>query len=126
MIELKHSNYKNYLPIKIIAFSYAYSGAQGEPGGVKIIDNNGKIFHFNYFIKKDLKENEIYEICPIIKDIDLNIIPKEWCEMNMGAGNKLYVNKSISEEVKEKTKDLKGPGMLYQKWSKIILDIIKK
>ena len=44
----------------------------------------------------------------------------------MGAGNKLFVNKSISTEVEEKTKDLKSPGALYQRWITIILDIIKK
>ena len=121
MIELKHSNYKQYLPIKIIAFSYAFSGAQGEPGSVKIIDNNGNMFHFNYFTNKDLKENEIYEICPIIKDIELNIISKEWCELNMGAGNKLFVNKNISHKVKEKTKDLKGQVCYIKNGLKLFL-----
>ena len=125
MIELTHFNFQQYLPLNIIAFSYAYSGAQGEPGGVNIIDDNRRIFHFNYTEDK-LKKNEIYEICPLIKDIELNKIIEEWCEINMGAGNILFVNKSISEEVKEKTKDIKGPGALFCRWKNIILDIIKK
>ena len=125
MIELKHSNYKKYLPLNIIAFSYAHSGAQGEPGGVKIIDNDGKIYHFNYIDNK-LKENEIYEIFPFIKNIELCKIIEGWQELNMGAGNRLYVNESIYQEFKEKTKDLKSPVSLYQRWTKIILDIINK
>ena len=124
LIHLTNSNFQQYLPINIVAFSYAYSGAQGEPGGVYIIDDNGKIFHFNY-IEDKLKKNEIYEICPLIKDIDLKFKIEEWCEINMGAGNILFVNKTISEEVKEKTKDIKGPGALFCRWKNIILDIIK-
>ena len=44
----------------------------------------------------------------------------------MGMGNKLYINKAIFPEVKEKTKDITRSDMLYIKWKKIILDIIKK
>ena len=33
----------------------------------------------------------------------------------MGAGNKLFVNKSISTEVEEKTKDLKSPRCVVSK-----------
>ena len=57
LIHLTNSNFQQYLPINIVAFSYAYSGAQGEPGGVYIIDDNGKIFHFNY-IEDKLKKND--------------------------------------------------------------------
>ena len=124
-IELSKTNYKKYLPINIIAFSYANGGAQGEPGGVYITDNDGKFFHFN-FETVDLTRDEIFEICPSLKDISLDKIPEKFEEMNMGMGNKLYINKSIIPEVKEKTKDITRPDMLYIKWKKIILDIIKK
>ena len=126
MIELTHSNYNKYIPINIIAFSYAHSGAQGEPGGVKIIDKDGTIFHFNYYLKDDLKENEINEICPMIKNIESNRTLSEWTDLNMGMGNILFVNNSISQEVKEKTKHLESRSSLYRRWTSIILDIIKK
>ena len=151
-IELSKSNYKNYLPINIMAFSYANGGAQGEPGGIIILDNEGKFFHLNYETG-DLKPDEIYEICPPLKEINNNskkfdemnkgkgniceICPalkqiilknntEKFEEMNMGMGNKLFVNKSIFPEVKEKTKDITRPNMLYIRWKNIILDIIKK
>lgn len=125
MIELSKSNYKNYLPINTMTFSYANGGAQGESGAIIILDNDGKFFHFNYS-EGDLKRDEIYEICPFLKEVALEKIPENFERMNMGMGNFLFVNKSILPEVKEKTKDIKRPDALYSQWKKIIHDIIKK
>ena len=121
VIKLSESNYKKYLPINIMAFSYATSGAQGDPGAVKIIDNDGKIYYFNYVDQPDLKENEIYEICPPLKGED----NEKWGTIYMGAGNTLFVNEPIFPEVKDKAKGLRG-SELYQRWRGIILSIIKK
>ena len=68
-IELKLSNYNDYLPINIIAYSFATSGAQGEAGGVEIISKEGKTFHFNY-CEGDITENEMYLICPPLKALN--------------------------------------------------------
>ena len=125
LIELNHSNYKNYIPINMIAFYYAYGGAQGEPNEVIIMDKDGKLFRFNY-MENDFIENEKDEICPMIKDLESRKSLKEYSEKYMGAGNFLYYNNSISEEVEEKTKDIKGPGALYNRWPQVILEIIKK
>ena len=76
-IELSKSNYKNYLPINTIAFSYANGGAQGEPGGVIILDKEGKFFHFNY-AEGDLKKDEIFEICPPLKEVAIDTIPENY------------------------------------------------
>ena len=125
-IELSKSNYKNYLPINIIAFSYATGGAQGEPGGVTILDKEGKFFHFNY-VKDDFKENDIKAICsPIIerKNGD-NKFEEEWEEINLGMGNSLTVNKSIGQKFEEKAKGIKGPGALFNKWKEIVYEIIQ-
>ena len=124
-IELSKSNYKNYLPINTIAFSYANGGAQGEPGGIIILDKEGKFYHFNY-AEGDLKNEEIFEIFPFLKEIESNKITENFERMNMGMGNTLFVSKSILPEVKEKTKDIKRPDQLFSQWKKIIYDIIKK
>ena len=121
VINLLKSNYKNYLPIDIIAFSYASGGAQGEPGGVVILDNTGKFFHFNYATDGFLKD-EVYEICPPLKEINQQC--KGFNELNMGMGNKLYVHDSIFQKVQEKIKDINSPGALFSSWKRIILEII--
>ena len=124
-IELSKSNYKNYLPINTITFSYANGGAQGEPGGIIILDKEGNFFHFNY-AEGDLKKDEIFEICPFLKELESHKIEENFERMNMGMGNTLFVSKSILPEVKEKTKDIKRPDQLFSQWKKIIYDIIKK
>lgn len=40
-IELSKENYKDYLPLDIAAFSFAFAGAMGDAGGVVIITTSG-------------------------------------------------------------------------------------
>ena len=125
-IELQPSNYTEYLPIDIIAYSFATPGAMGSPGKVQIITKEGKFFHFNY-VKDDFKENDIKAICsPIIerKNGD-NKFEEEWEEINLGMGNSLTVNKSIGQKFEEKAKGIKGPGALFNKWKEIVYEIIQ-
>ena len=125
MIPLYKSNYKYYLPINAMAFSYAHGGAQGEPGGVIILDNDGKFFHFNC-IYGDLLEDEILEIFPPLKEVANDSIPENYGCKYLGCGNSLFVNKAILPDFEEKTKALEIPDQLYSKWENIILDIVKK
>ena len=124
-IEIKKSNYKDYFPISIIAFSFATSGAQGDPGGIKIMDINGKIFYLNHAYG-DLSLKEVCEICPPLKKENKEKEPEEWQIINMGMGNSLFINKSILQQFEEETKDIKKKSDLYRRWINIILNIIKQ
>ena len=128
-IELNLSNYNQYIPLNIIAFSFASGGAQGEPGGVIIINDEGQIFHFNY-VEGDIKQpKDVYLVCPPIKEKLTGIVQSqgEWNEINMGMGNSLIVNISIYEKVKAKIKELGiSNGALYQRWMEIVLEMIEK
>ena len=123
-IELTHINYKDYIPINIIAFSFAYSGAQGEPGGVIIINDKGQIFHFNYLDDKLIKE-EIDEIFPFINNYYLVKFEEKYQEINMGMGNKLLVEKSFYPKVEQIINEIKNPSSLYCRWKNIILNALK-
>ena len=123
-IVLNKSNYKDYLPISMIAFSYATGGAQGDPGGIKIVDIDGRVFYLNYAYG-DLNKNEVYEICPPLKEYSPGKVPEEWHIINMGMGNTLFVNKSIFQQFKEETKDIKTPSGYYSTWVNVVLNIIK-
>ena len=100
-IELKPLNYSEYLPINIIAYSYATPGAMGTPGRVQIISNEGKFFHFNY-TRDAFKESDLDAICPPIKERkdDISKFEEEW-------------------------KDINGPGALFSKWKQIVYEIIQ-
>ena len=121
-IELKLSNYNDYLPINIIAYSFATSGAQGEPGGVEIISKEGKTFHFNY-CEGDITENEMYLICPPLKALN----EANWKFINMGMGNRLFVHLSIYDKFQEKAKKLNlHLGGFYLTWKKIVYEILEE
>ena len=127
-IELKLSNYNDYLPINIIAFSYATSGAMGERGGVNIISKEGQLFHFNY-VDGDIKENEMYIICPPLKErIENNNIYKEnWEDINLKMGNNLILHKSIYDKFQEKIKNVNtSSGRLFLLWKKIVFEILEE
>ena len=123
-IELNKSNYKNYLPINMIAFSYAGGGAQGDPGAILIVDTDGKIFYLNHAFG-DLNENEVNEICPPLKDIVKGEKSEGFHRINMGMGNTLYIGKSILQKFQEETKDINTPSGYYLRWIKVVLNIIK-
>ena len=125
IIELQKSNFKDYLPINMIAFSYANGGAQGEPGAILIVDTDGRTFHLNYAYG-DLSKDEVYEICPPLKENSPEKDPEGWHKINMGMGNTLFVSKSILQQFKEETKDIHRPDGYYLTWKKVVLNIIKK
>ena len=124
-IELTQKNYKDYIPINIIAFSFAYSGAQGEPGGVNLINDKGQIFHFNYLEDK-LTKYEIEEVCPFIKNNDLTQFETNFQQINMGMGNKLLVEKIFYQKVEHILNEIKNPSHIFIKWKDIILNALKK
>ena len=48
VIEINSENYKDYLHLDIIAFSFAGEGAQGEGGGLWMVTSDGKLYHTNF------------------------------------------------------------------------------
>ena len=125
-IELNLSNYNSYLPINIVAYSYASSGAMGEPAGVNIISKEGQLFHFNY-VEGDIKQNEMYMIIPSLKErIDNNALYEEnWKDFSMGMGNNLTIHISIYDKFEEKIQNLNlSKSGLFQQWKKIVLEIL--
>ena len=55
VIEINSENYKDYLHLDIIAFSFAGEGAQGEGGGLWLLTSGGKLYHtkFAYTIRSE-------------------------------------------------------------------------
>ena len=135
-IELSKENYKDYLPLDIAAFSFAFAGAMGDAGGVVIITISGQVYYFNY-VYQDFSGVEIDAILPILAQCDLPIfgetdrVPEGWRHISLGAGNNLlmqnqYVDSFFKRhEEYAKTVD-EIEGCLYRSWLKIMLEIAKK
>jgi len=134
-IELLKENYKDYLPLDIAAFSFAFAGAMGDAGGVVIITTDGQVYYFNY-VEQDFTGVEIDAILPILAQCDLPIfgetdsVAEGWRHISLGAGNNLLMQNQYVElffkmhEEYEKTVD-EIDGCLYRSWLKIMLEIVK-
>jgi hypothetical protein len=134
-IELLKENYKDYLPLDIAAFSFAFAGAMGDAGGVVIITTDGQVYYFNY-VEQDFSGDDVDAILPILAQCDLPIfgdtdrVPEGWRHISLGAGNNLLMQNQYVElffkmhEEYEKTVD-EIDGCLYRSWLKIMLEIVK-
>ena len=125
-IDLNSSNYKDFLPINIVAYSYAKSGAMGEAGGVYIISKEGQIFHLNY-VYGGITSDEVNIVCPPLKEQSQNfqLYKENWKDFNMGMGNYLTVHISIYDKFQEKIQNLNlSMQGLFQKWKSIVLEIL--
>ena len=95
-ITLTKSNYEQYLPLDIVAFSYAEGGAMGCPGEIIIVTFDQRTFVLNHCYG-DLSESEIFRICPALAECEFgpfsrHSIPLGWKYYYLGAGNHLVIN----------------------------------
>ena len=136
-IRLNNKNYKSYLPLDIVAFSWAFGGAMGDAGGVIIVCRNGESYYFNW-ASGDVSENMIYEILPVITKCELpivgetDIVPEGWHHISLGAGNNLIIKEEYVEPLRLawkkfcKTIEQGRYIILYNVWQQLIMDIVKK
>ena len=128
VIYLSNQNYTNYLPLNPIAFSFAEGGAMGSPGQIIIIDNNRSVYNFNIC---DFENEIIKLIIPELLNCRFGILGYDepalgWHNFYLGVGNHLMVKESIYNDFNSKAvKCNETPGMLYQKWIDLVLEIMK-
>ena len=73
VIEINSENYKDYLHLDIIAFSFAGEGAQGEGGGLWMVTSDGKLYHTNFAYT--ISWEQAILLCPTPPGIRLRFIP---------------------------------------------------
>ena len=129
VISLSNQNYNTYLPLDPISFSYAERGAMGWPGKIIIIDTNRNIYDFYIY---DFEIDIIKLIIPDLFECEFRMFGKDkpasgWHNFYLGMGNHLMVKESIYHDFYPMAvKYDEEPGMLYQEWIDIVLDITKK
>lgn len=134
IISITDSNYQDYLSLDIVAFSFAYEGAMGEPGGIYIIDRDGQIYHANYFMGDDcLDRDHIKDVIPVFVDLEHGLMGSEsnnpnWNSEYLGFGNTLLISKDLHDGFKKKVDEanLQRAGELFQQWPGFVLDLIGK
>lgn len=134
IIEITESNYRDYLSLDIMAFSFAYEGAMGEMGAIYIIDWDGKIFHANYCQGNDpIDPNHIKDIIPVFKDISWRMFDclsnnPDWKPVDLFAGNNLLMVNEIYDDFMKKVHEanLEHPSRLFQRWPGFVLGLLGK
>lgn len=132
IVEISESNYQDYQSLDIVAFSFAFSGAMGEPGGIYIVERGGQIYHANYCDEKIyIEPNHIKEVIPVIDEIEFGIFGNKsdndnWDSIYLGAGNHLVIDKSIYDGLLKKVEEahFRYEGELFQHWPGFVLDLI--
>ena len=134
-VELSKENYKDYLPLDIAAFSFAFAGAMGDAGGVVIITTDGELYYFNYAYQ-DFSGDDVDTILPILSQCELPIfgetdrVPEGWRHISLGAGNNLLMKNQyvepffrMHEEYAKMVDEI--DSCLYRSWLKIMVKILK-
>lgn len=129
VIELTQENYKNFLPIDVLAFSFAKPGAMGSPGEIIIINNKSAVYSFNI---SNFESVLIKEIIPIFFECKFglfghDILPTGWSSVYLGAGNHLILHDTISVEFARRVREcMSGSNnwSLYKNWISVVAAII--
>lgn len=135
-IELNSQNYRDYLPLDIAAFDFAFAGAMGDPGGVNIITRNSDKYYFNYK-EGDLEWSQVIEIIPVISQSHLPVfgntedVPAGWYHISLDMGNNLLIKeeyvKPFNREWDKYLKTTKEEyPLLYGVWQEFMLKILKE
>ena len=134
IIEITESNYRDYLSLDIVAFSFAYEGAMGEMGAIYIISRDGKIYHTNYCQGDDpIDTNHINDIIPVFKDISWRMFDclsnnPDWRTIDLFAGNNLVMVSEIYDDFIKKVQEANFdiPSKRFQYWPGFVLGLLRK
>ena len=124
VIEINSENYKDYLHLDIIAFSFAGEGAQGEGGGggLWMVTSAGKLYHTNFAYT--ISWEQAILLCPTLQACDCDLFrttpPEGWQSYYMGGGNFLIVKDTYTEIFSQL-----DPYDLYGQWKDILIEKIK-
>lgn len=122
-IEITSSNYRDYCPFDIAAFSITQRPVKW--GDYVLITNDGNVYH----AFSDMNIFELITICPPISECKLGIgdakgVPEDYSYLYMGAGNHLFVNDVISDEVKNLTNGM-DKSDLRQQWEFVVMKALE-
>lgn len=127
-IYISRENYKEYINLDVVAFSYAHGGAQGVGGEIIVITKDAKIYSMNYVYDMEIEMCD--KVCPPLKDCifglwDVEETPNGWKGFRLGAGNFLLLAEPLYHQLKRQMFKL-APHKLYGAWMDMVLNCIKQ
>ncbi len=125
VIYIDNKNCWDYLNLDVIAFSFAYGGAQGSGGEILVITKVAKMYSMNY-VWGDMTIEMCYEVCPPLKDCEFGVIdvektPNGWKGIGLGLGNFLVLAEPIYNQIGHELLKLRPP-FRYREWRDMVLE----
>ena len=127
-ITLTEENYAQHIPLNPIAFSTADGGAMGSPGEVIIVDKESNIYRFWL---QGVEYETAKRIIPTLFECEFgmrghNRPASGWHYFDLGAGNHLLIKDDIYNEFYPEVQGyMNRPALLYQRWLKLVLAIMR-
>lgn len=128
VIYIDEKNYRDFLNLNVIAFSFAHGGAQGSPGEIIVIAQDGQKYSMNYaygYMTIEMCD----EVCPPLKDclfgfFEVEKTPDGWKGISLGAGNFLVLAESIYNQL---SPDLLcvPPHIRYGRWMNMVIGYLR-
>lgn len=128
VIYIDDKNYRDYLNLDVIAFSFAYGGAMGSPGEILVITKDTNIYSMNY-VFGDMTIEMCYEVCSPLKDCEFGVIevektPNGWKGISLGMGNFLVLADPIYNRIGCDLLKLR-PSLRYREWQGMVLEMVR-
>lgn len=128
VINIDDKNCLDYLNLDVIAFSFAYGGAQGCGGEILVITKAAEIYSMNY-VFGDMTIEMCYEVCPPLKDCKFDVsevekTPNDWKGISLGMGNFLVLADPIYNRIGHNLLKLRPP-FRYRVWRDMVLETLK-
>ncbi len=128
IIYINKNNFGKYLNLDIVAFSFAYGGAQGSSGEINVITRDAQIYRMNY-VFGDMRIEMCDEVCPPLKYCifgfwDVETTPDGWKGISLGAGNFLVLADSVYGLLHHELLNF-PPPIRYVKWMDMVINCLK-
>ena len=101
----------DYVPLDIVAFSFASPGAMGDSGAIIVVTGEGYAYRTN----------------PFFEDISMEEAFQGWQSHYLGCGNHLVIRDDLSAQFSTviEREEFKKMGAIYKHWIDIVFEIIK-
>ena len=137
-IKLTKENYKSYLPISIVAFSYNLSVTDDLKGHVFVIDDKGVSFIIDNQ-SREFSLSDIHDICPFMEYINITpnhvISPEGWKVVELDNEIILAISTSIYKRFIKRfniilnARNYPDPNNLHhfdENWKEAIMYVVSK
>ena len=132
-IKLSPEGCMQYAQIKPAAYLISQPGAQGGPGEIVVVNEDGRLFRLNY-LYGNMTAEQVRQLFPEAAQTQLTLFgiydnpPQGWIPMYLGLGNHLFGRKDLCPLFAEegKARNIHSRSEFFLCWADVIRHVLKK